>query len=133
MSKIGEKLSLDKKWILISGRANLSEDFIRLHQDKIDWYVLSIYNKTISESFVREFQDKIHWPGISGRLDFSENFIAEFKDRVFWHSISANRNMSEVFMNKFQHYIDWAAYMIFNPNYNPNYKKSPVDWITEGF
>ena len=44
--------------------SNLSEDFIREFQDKVDWDCISKY-QNLSEDFIREFQDKVDWQEIS--------------------------------------------------------------------
>ena len=64
----------------------LSEDFIRKFQDKVDWSLISAC-QTLSESFIREFQDKVDWNCISSCQVLSENFIREFEDKVDWKRI----------------------------------------------
>ena len=66
------------KWRSISKHYKLSGDFIRDHQDKVDWGFISTYQK-LSEDFVREFQNKVDWTYISTYQNLSENFIKNTK------------------------------------------------------
>jgi len=47
----------------ICRREKLSEEFIREHQDKVNWFDICYY-QALSEDFIREFKDKVDW----GRL-----------------------------------------------------------------
>ena len=42
----------------------LSEEYIREFQDKVNWHMISCY-QTLSEELIREFQDKVDWYYIS--------------------------------------------------------------------
>jgi hypothetical protein len=44
----------------ISYNQELSENFIRQFQDKVNWNMISFY-QTLSEDFIRQFQDKVNW------------------------------------------------------------------------
>jgi len=45
-------------WIKISKHQNLSEDFIREFEDKVDWRWISM-SQDLSEDFIREFKNKL--------------------------------------------------------------------------
>ena len=86
----------------------LSENFIRDFIDKADWYYISKYQR-LSEGFIREFRDKVDWIWISACQNLSENFIREFRDKVEWLYISESQILSENFIREFQDKVDWIS------------------------
>ena len=65
-----------------------------------------IMNKQLSdnqltEEYIREFQDKVDWKSISWRQKLSEEFIREFKDKVNWRVISRRQTLSDEFIKEF--------------------------------
>ena len=89
----------------ISAQQKLSEDFIREFKDKVYWCEISC--QKLSEDFIREFQDKVHWPLISiFQKKLSEDFIREFQDKVHWCVISIFQKLSEDFKKEFQDKVD---------------------------
>jgi hypothetical protein len=48
---------------------------------KVRWGLVS-YRTNLTEDFMREFQDKLDWPTLSTRQEFSYQFIKEFKDKL---------------------------------------------------
>jgi len=84
----------------------ISEEFIREFQDKVNWNYISKYQK-LSESFIIEFQDKVNWVYISPNQKLSEEFIREFQDKVNWSYISKYQKLSESFIKEFKDYVDW--------------------------
>ncbi len=93
-------------WWNISGKQNLSEDLIREFEDKVIWQQISS-KQMLSENFIREFQDKVDWACISYYQNLSEDFIREFKDKVDWYSISHRQKLSENFIREFQNKVVW--------------------------
>ena len=93
-------------WGALSSRAKLSEDLIREFKHKVDWESIS-YDQQLSESFIREFQEKLNWSYISARQSLSESFIGEFQYKVNWSEISLEQTLSEDFIRKFQDNVDW--------------------------
>ena len=93
-------------WKHISSSQELSEDFIREFQDRVDWTLISKHQK-LSEEFIREFQDRVDWEKISRYQRLSEKFIGEFKDKVDWEKISWNQKLSSQFLLEFKYYIYW--------------------------
>ena len=63
----------------------LSEEFIRKHADKLDWFALSIY-QTFSEDFAREYKDKVFWVAMAENQQFGEDFKKEFAEDLDWKS-----------------------------------------------
>lgn len=57
---IKRKTITEDEWEWVSINSNLSEDFIREFQDKLNWYNISEYQK-LSEDFIREFQYEVEW------------------------------------------------------------------------
>ncbi len=91
----------------ISARCDLSEEFIRMNLENVDWDKISKNNMVISEAFIREFQDNINWEVIWVYRSFSEEFIREFIDRVDWSNLSRYNQLSEAFIYEFEDDIDW--------------------------
>lgn len=107
-----EGLITPKQWADISEHQNLSEEFIREFQDKVNWLPISKYQK-LSESFIREFRDKVNWLLISIYQSLSEDFIREFQDKVDWYHISTRKKLSESFIREFKDYVDWELISMF--------------------
>ena len=93
-------------WKEISKFQNLSENFIRKYQDKVNWRNISNYQK-LSEDFIRDHQDKVDWTNISHHQTLSEDFIREFQDKVNWAIICTYQKLSEDFIREFQDRVDW--------------------------
>lgn len=53
-----------RDWVKISVMQELSEDFIREFQNKLNWYYISKYQK-LSDDFIQEFKDKLDGKCIS--------------------------------------------------------------------
>ena len=103
---INEKFYKDKvDWheISFSQQQELSENFIREFEDKVDWFFISCSQK-LSENFIREFRDKVDWWGISRYQIISKNFIKEFRYdfwRIRWLKTFISRVLSFIgFINK---------------------------------
>ena len=90
----------------IDYKKQLTEEFIREHQEEISWINIS-FSQKLSENFIREFQDKVYWNYISGHQKLSENFIREFKNKINWISISFNQKLNNKFIIEFQDKINW--------------------------
>ena len=49
-------------WYNLSGRVDLTMDFVREYADYLNWYALSKNGYLhVDEEFLNEFKDKIHW------------------------------------------------------------------------
>lgn len=62
---------------------NVSEDFIREYENKLDpssWIGIS-RNQCLSEEFIREFQDKVYWKFIREKQKLSDEFLDEFNHK----------------------------------------------------
>jgi hypothetical protein len=68
-------------WNHISTHTDISEDFIREFQDKLDWDSISQY-QNLSESFMEEFKHKLDWYLISTFQKMSKDFIIKFTDEL---------------------------------------------------
>lgn len=67
----------DSNWRHVAAIPNLPEDFIRLHQENLDWDIVTVYNTNLSRDFCREFKDKLNW--IVREIVF-QNFWKKNKD-----------------------------------------------------
>lgn len=93
-------------WNNVSAYTILSESFIREFKHRVYWSYISSH-QSLSEGFIREFQDIIGWWGISYHQNISASFIREFRDKIHWWSLSNNRKVSEDVFREFQDEIDW--------------------------
>jgi hypothetical protein len=84
----------------------LSEEFIREHADKVDWYRISIYQQ-LSESLIRDYADKLTWITISRCQKLSESLIRDYADKVNWDCISVFQNLSEDFIREHADRVNW--------------------------
>ena len=91
----------DDDWTKISEQENLSEDFIREFESKVNWRSISIYT-TLSEDFIREFESKVDWIWISESQELSEDFIREFSHKVGWWAIAIYQKLSPEFISEFR-------------------------------
>ena len=91
-------------WEQISGRTDLSVNFIRKFQNKIDWKILSRSN--MSEKFMDEFEAKIDWSKVYS-YELSEPFVIKFFDRLDVANISCNINLSFDFYKKYRNHLRW--------------------------
>lgn len=107
--KVPEETIGNHVWRDISEYSKLSEEFIRVFEDKVDWELVCQYQK-LSEELIREFQSKVDWYYVSSCHQLSENFIREFKDEVEWHSISEIQVLSDNFVKELSDEIYWEVY-----------------------
>jgi hypothetical protein len=70
-------------WYIISGRQDLSEDFIRKHKDDINWNQLSFYHKNLSIPFIEEFINYLNLHEIIENSKLSEEFIKKYSNKLF--------------------------------------------------
>lgn len=90
---------LDKNWwTALSYRTDLSDDFLREFNDKIDWTMFSLHN--LDRTIIKEFQDKVDWKHLCCNA-LSERFIEDYKCRVVWFLVSKYSNLSQEFISRF--------------------------------
>ena len=79
-------------------------DIINEHNG--DWGELS-FNVELTEDFIRTFQDKVEWEGISFFQKLSEEFIQEFEDKIDWETLFLNQDLSYDFhvLNEEKQYV----------------------------
>jgi len=73
----------EEDWAHACEVEKMSEDFLKRHADKINWYNVSAY-QDLSEDFIMEFFDNFDdkdWFNIFKFQHLSENFLLEFKKR----------------------------------------------------
>ena len=93
-------------WESISSRQKMSEEFLKEFKHKIYWDKISIFQK-LSENFIREFQDEVSWNCVSKYQKLSENFIRESQDKIDWTYISKYQKLSENFIREFKDKVNW--------------------------
>lgn len=87
-------------------RYNCTDTFTRDSQAELDyWYGTSRYEQ-LSEEFIRNYQDKVNWTCISQYQILSEDFIREFADKVNWEEIFEHQKLSESFRQEFRDKMD---------------------------
>jgi hypothetical protein len=122
-------------WRKISSERVLTEAFIDLHSDKVDWEMIT-RNQFLSENFLLEYIDKIDWFWFAGHRRtaesflekvlhvftpeiwnqalayqcFSENFLGRHKknfNEIHWKIISEHQVLSEKFILEHKEDVDW--------------------------
>ena len=82
----------------------LSIEFIRFlniyYPEKIDWFIISFYQKINSDKFIIEYHNLLDWNIISYNYQLSEFIIEKFKNKVDWFLISQFQKLSERFILK---------------------------------
>lgn len=89
-------------WITISKSKNLSESFIREHQNSLEWrYIIS--NQThLKEDFWLEFKHKIDEVDKLLVQGFSNDFVQEFRNDDGWSAFFNRYKVSEEFINSIE-------------------------------
>lgn len=67
-------------WVKISSDAELSEEFIEKHKDRVYWHDISVFQK-LSESFIEKYNDDVNWYNI---LAYQKHLSDEFKEKHMW-------------------------------------------------
>lgn len=121
---------------------NCSEDLIREFHDKVDWDLVSMYQK-LSDDLIMEFSDKVNWKYIIKyqvlsedtintcinylqEIEFSvmweyqklsEEFIRNIENtypyRIYWNVVSKYQKLSEEFIREFQNKVYWFDIAIY--------------------
>jgi len=68
----------------------LPKSFIEKHKNKLDWYLVSKYQK-LSESFIEKHKDELNWRYISIDQKLSEKFIRKHESLL---------DLKEIYYNK---------------------------------
>jgi len=72
----------------------LSENFIREFQDKLDWSFIC-QDQRLSEEFIIEFKDKVNWKFVSGYQKLSLKFIKDNIDKLDIDFLLMNNNIHQ--------------------------------------
>jgi len=80
----------------------LSEKFIEKYSDKVNWVLISKYQK-LSEKFIEKYKDKVNWKYISEHQKLSKSFIEKHKDKLnldliehSWHYKTEEEKKKEI-------------------------------------
>lgn len=115
--------------IIIDNENELSDEFIEIYKEKIDWYILCIYQKfsdnfiinnhefirwetfvihqKISKNILIKFQKKINWDLYSTNSYINEDIIETFDDKFNWEFLKI-KNFSDKFIKKYMNKINWS-------------------------
>ena len=116
-------------WSRVYNRFVPSMDFVREHQDKIDWNCVSTYDR-YSDSFLREFHDKFTWGLLSVNFNLSENILREFHHKINWTLVSEHQKLSEKFIRDFKDKVSWikiSKHQCLSEDFIREFKDK-VDW-----
>lgn len=95
------------KWIRISTKESLSEDFIEEFRDYINWTAIC-WKQKLSENFIARNLDKADWPRISSYQAMSLNFVMRFKNKLVVNRVMNNKlvdNKTKIYLIKeFPHF-----------------------------
>lgn len=95
-------------WNKISSDKILSESFMRINKNDLNWYLLCLY-QTMSDTFIQEHRKYIlnlDWYGFSRREELTEEVIRRFHNYVNWLMICRKQIISESLIREFQRYLD---------------------------
>lgn len=105
-------------WDNLSRNYELSENMIRLFQNKLNWYNIARYQE-LSDNFIKEFieyQLKDHISTICKYQDLSEYFLDEFRSKIDWNIIVERDDYTLKFLTKYIN--DIAKFRAENPEYD---------------
>jgi phosphoribosylanthranilate isomerase len=75
---------------------------------KINWRTLCMFQR-VSVDFIRKHQDIINWKMISIHQYLSEEFIEEFAHKVKWIYICLFQKLTKDFIRKMIKFVDWQS------------------------
>lgn len=95
-------------WCELCGRTALPIDVMHRWSDRLDWYLVSRYQR-LSPEFIRRWADKLDWNALSLRADLTESFMFEYRDKLNWFYITTFQSLSESFISKMSDYVHWET------------------------
>lgn len=95
--------SYSNDWDKISFFGKLSDEFIKLYYENINWKIMSL-NLSMDENFIEKYFDKLNLRRICNRK-YSIEFLRRNKDRLDWSMITT-KNYDEEILIEFIDYID---------------------------
>lgn len=113
--KLIEKYSKKLDWRMISlYQKGLTQKFIEKHSKKIVWDQLGA-NQKFTEKFMLKHATKLRWDYLLENQVLSENFIAKYHDLLNfnWHRICQHQKLSQKFIERFQDYVNWLQIVRF--------------------
>jgi len=110
--KVSEKfliINMDEvNWITdstnISKNVELSDNFMNVYSNEIDWMVISEYQK-LSDGFIEKHIDKIDWGLLSEYQNLSDYILDKYSVKVDWEKYSNNNELSEKDILKYEEYF----------------------------
>lgn len=93
-------------------QVKLSDDFINIFSDYLNWKDISEY-QDLSEEMIEKHANKVNWEYISRFQNLSEDFIRKHKNDVDWKKISYyQENLSIPFIEEFINYLDLYGILV---------------------
>ena len=110
-----DQLIKEEAWEDIGYYKNLSEDFLREHQDKLDWNTI-FYSQILSLEFIKEFAEK-HNPVDISNVNMSMPWIEEYQIRFNYSMIAKYQIIDLDFIKEKLDKLEYVD-LISNPNLN---------------
>lgn len=114
-------------WTRVCTVENLSEEFMDMWADELDWLAVSQNQQHMSIDFINKHADRINWGAASKFLKLDENTIAENHHRVNWQKISMYQPLSEAFMRDWRFHIDWDMIPVYQKNISEEFLQAFAD------
>lgn len=101
----------ENDWQLISITYDITDELIDAFGDKLNWGAIGACSFCIGDAnFVRKHQDKLDWYTLSlsaGSYDDDEDFLWEFRDKFDWRVVfdSSLGKYSDSFKEKINNYL----------------------------
>lgn len=120
-----------EEWKKVSGfqYEQISEEFIREWNDKLNWMLLS-FHYTFSYEFLREFKDKLDWRPICSHYKINNDFLREFFNYINWHFVARFQEFDFDFVKKWETELRPHIYAVIE-NESLTYNKKYVSYLTE--
>jgi hypothetical protein len=110
--------SLKLSWVSISSNVNITIDFARAFQDKLNWYLVSSNSKIDMKTVSQNFDLPWNWFGLSKNPNLNIEFLLSHQNQKWdWFWVSQNRGikMADI-INNLNLSWDWYHGVSVNPN-----------------
>jgi hypothetical protein len=99
--------------IIIDNENELSEEFIELYKNKIDWYIICIYQK-FSDKFIERNYKNIQWDTLVIHKNISKYILNKFSDNINWELYSTNPYLNEYIIDIYHDKFNWNILQLKN-------------------
>ena len=87
--------------------SELSEGFIMLIPDKIDWANVVLYQKDINPEFIWNNSYRVNWDKVSNSPDLTEQHLEDYCSYLNWTIVIAKHKYSDEVLLKYKKFVDW--------------------------